>query len=155
MHSSKYLTSSQADDWDMEGRPKLTVVWGDAAAQVTKQVTPSRVTNGDETTYTLDWSGVGQAMSLVDTLPEGLGDPSTLEASSGAASYDAGSRQITWSGTPATGQAVTLSYTVMVQVSGPRSLQNTATLSSPLGTSSSTATLCIDCMTSYLPYIRK
>lgn len=155
MHSSKYLTSSQAEDWNAEGRPRLTVIWGDAAAQVSKQVTPARVSNGDQVTYTLDWSGVGQAMSLTDTLPDGLSEPSALEASFGSASYNPATRTISWSGSPATGQAVTLSYTVIVQVSGPLSLQNTAILTSPLGDSSSSAILCIDCLTSFLPYIRK
>jgi hypothetical protein len=28
-HSSKYLTSSETDDWNEEGRPRLTVVWGE------------------------------------------------------------------------------------------------------------------------------
>lgn len=30
-HSSKYLTASEAEDWDAEGRPTLTVVWGDTS----------------------------------------------------------------------------------------------------------------------------
>jgi len=28
-HSSKYLTASEVEDWDAEGRPTLTIVWGD------------------------------------------------------------------------------------------------------------------------------
>ncbi len=29
-HSSKYLTASEVEDWDAEGRPTLTIVWGDS-----------------------------------------------------------------------------------------------------------------------------
>jgi hypothetical protein len=31
-HSSKYLSSSEAGDWNAEARPTLTVVWGDATS---------------------------------------------------------------------------------------------------------------------------
>lgn len=152
-HSSKYLTSSETGDWNIEGRPKLTVVWGDPLSAISKQVAPSRVTNGDTVTYNLNWLGGGQSQTLTDSLPAGLSDPSTLEASSGTVNYDVGTRRITWAGTPGTDQPVTITYIVTVQVSGPAFLTNTATLTSPGGTSTSTATLCIDCAAIYLPII--
>jgi hypothetical protein len=154
-HSSKYLTSSEVGDWDVEGRPKLTVVWGDPLAAVSKHAAPTRVTNGDTVTYTLNWLGVGQNLTLTDTLPMGLSGPGTLDASSGTASYDTGTRQITWVGTPDTGQAVALTYTVTVQVDGPLFLRNTAVLAFSGGENTASAVLCVDCYPIYLPNLRK
>ncbi len=155
MHSSKYFTSSEMGDWDAEGRPRLAVVWGDPLAAISNQVTPSRVTNGDTATYTLNWQGVGQSQMLTDTLPAGLSDPGMLEASSGTVNYDSGTRQITWAGAPDTGQPVTITYTVTVQVSGPVFLTNTAILASPAGSTSATATLAVDSEAIYLPFTIK
>lgn len=44
-HSSKYLTSSETGDWNEEGRPTLTVVWGQAQALSTEPVRPTIVPN--------------------------------------------------------------------------------------------------------------
>jgi hypothetical protein len=154
-HSSKYLKSSETGDWNVESRPKLTVVWGDPLAEIKKQVAPSRAGNGDTITYTLNWVGSGQSQSVIDTLPAGLSDPGTLEASSGTVSYDAEKRQIIWTGTPDAGRSVSLTYTVTVQVTGPIFLTNTATLAFQNEVSTSTATLCIDCYIGYLPGIFK
>jgi len=154
-HSSKYLTSSETGDWNVESRPKLTVVWGDPLAAVSKHAAPTSVTNGDTVAYSLNWLGGDQSQTLTDTLPIGLSAPGSLYASSGTVSYDAGTRQITWAGTPGTGEAVTLTYTATVQIGGPRFLTNTAILASPGGTSESTATVCVDCCNVYLPRIVK
>lgn len=151
MNSSKYLISSETGDWNIEGRPKLTVTWGDPLATLSKQVLPVRATHGVTVTYTLEWLGTGQAMTLTDVLPAGLSNPVSLEASSGTASYDAGTRQISWTGTPALDQAVNLTYVVEVQVSGPLFLTNTAVLETPSGNSSASATLFVDCLSVFLP----
>jgi hypothetical protein len=155
MHSSKYLTSSEAGDWDVEGRPKLTVVWGDPPAMLNKQAAPSWVTNGDMVTYTLSWLGIGQSLTLTDTLPTGLSDPDPLIASSGTVTYDAGTRIITWTGTPGTGQPVTITYTVTVDVNGPRLIRNSAFLVSPGGSTTTMAAVCVDCYNIFLPKIMK
>jgi hypothetical protein len=39
-HSGKYFTTSDAEDWDAEGRPTLEVVWGDPAASGAFQDVP-------------------------------------------------------------------------------------------------------------------
>jgi len=39
-HSSKYFTSSEAEDWNAEGRPTLTVVWGRPAELPYKAMVP-------------------------------------------------------------------------------------------------------------------
>jgi hypothetical protein len=70
--------------------------------------------------------------------------------------FDAGTRQLAWSGSPASGEAVTIWYTVTVTGTGPKMVKNTATLTvqgSPA--SSSTAMLCIDCSAQWLPIVRQ
>lgn len=39
-HTSKYFTSSETEDWNAEGRPTLTVVWGSAAELRHKTLIP-------------------------------------------------------------------------------------------------------------------
>lgn len=51
-HSSKYLTASEAGDWDAEGRPTLTVVWG-SANPMTVAPTVRAIDAGGEANYTL------------------------------------------------------------------------------------------------------
>jgi hypothetical protein len=150
-HSSKYLHSSEIDDFMVEGRPKLTVIWGEPMAAVSKYVTPQRATNYGMITYSLDWLGIDQSLTLTDTLPVGLSDPGSLEASSGTVSYNPDTRLITWMGTPVSGETVTLTYTAVVQVNGPVGLTNTATLFSQDNSSTSSATVCVDCYIIYLP----
>jgi hypothetical protein len=159
-HSSKYLTSSETGDWNAEGRPTLTVVWGTSSVtpQITldKRVWPVSVTNGDAVTYTLSWLGSGQALTMTDPLPSGLSDPTSLDASEGSASYDPAARRVTWTGAPDNGQAVTVTFTTGVQIGGPTALHNTALLTaSGQLVASDTATIIIDGHSLYLPLVRK
>jgi hypothetical protein len=154
-HSNRYLYGSEADEWLASYRPKLVITWGNLTAVVTKRASPTLATNGTSIHYTLTWSGTGQALSLTDVIPAGLGAPTELTANAGAASYNAGTRQVSWSGTPSDGQSVTLTYNAMVQTNGPLMLQNTATLTGGSTPSTSTASVCVDCKTVYLPNISR
>jgi len=155
-HSSKYLTSSETGDWNAAGRPTLTVVWGQPVATLNKQVWPTDVTNGDVVTYTLSWPGTGQALTMTDTLPNGLSDPGTMSASDGNVEYQPGARQVLWTGTPAAGQIVTVTFPATVQVGGPLALRNTAVLTADgQAASSDTATILIDGYHGYLPLVTK
>jgi hypothetical protein len=155
-HSSKYLTSSETGDWNVEGRPTLTIVWGLPQAVLNKQVWPVTVTNGDIVTYTLSWLGTGQPMTMTDTLPNGLSDPGPISHSSGQASHDPVARQVVWTGTPTVGQAVTVTFPVTVQVDGPLALRNTAILTaSNEYVSSATASTIVDGHSLYLPLVIK
>jgi hypothetical protein len=155
-HSSKYLTSSEASDWNAVGRPTLTVVWGQPQAIVNKQAWPVSVNNGDVVTYTLSWLGTGQALTMTDTLPDGLGAPGSLNATDGSVGYDPGARQVTWTGTPATGQAVTVTFHTPVQIDGPLALRNTAVLTAEgASTSSDTAAIIVGGYSVYLPLMTK
>lgn len=153
-HSSKYLTSSETGDWNAEGRPTLTVVWGQPQAVVSKQVRPVAVTNDDPITYTLSWLGTGEPLTMTDTLPNGLSAPGPISASSGDAGYDPVARQVVWTGTPTTGEAVTVTFPVTVQIDGPLALCNTATLTANGAyTSSDTALIIVDGYSVYLPLV--
>jgi len=154
-HSGKYFTTSDEDDWNAVGRPTLSVVWGETFPALTKQAYPVGVDSGKEVTYTLQWSGNGDALSLVDQLPDGLGAPSGLSVTSGSAQYTPATHQVSWSGSPAAGQVVTLTYSVTVQASGPLALTNTAQLNGDAGSSSASALIIVDGFESFLPFIRR
>ncbi len=155
-HSSKYLTSSESGDWNAVGRPTLTVVWGQPQAVVAKQVWPVRVDNGDIVAYTLSWLGTGQALTMTDTLPDGLSAPGLLNASAGSVSYDPGARQVMWTGAPTIGQAVTVTFHTSVQIGGPLAVRNTAVLTSEGAfTSSDTAAIIVGGYSVYLPLMIK
>jgi hypothetical protein len=155
-HSSKYLTSSETGDWNAAGRPTLTVVWGQPMATLNKQVWPTDVTIGDVVTYTLSWPGTGQALTMTDTLPNGLSNPGTMSASDGQVEYHSGTRQVVWTGTPAAGQVVTVTFPATVQIGGPLALRNTAVLTADgEAASSDTATILIDGYYVYLPLVTK
>jgi len=139
-HSSKYLTASETGDWNVAGRPSLTVVWGEPAATVHKTAWPGMANMGQTVTFTLSLVGSGQALTLTDALPAQVSAPGQIRVTGGGeATYDPGTRRLTWIGSPATGQAVTITFAVTVQVSNPRVVANTATLSSAQGLSTDTA----------------
>jgi hypothetical protein len=155
-NSGKYFVSSDTGDWNAEGRPTLSVIWGQPPAALNKQVRPAKVTNGDILTYTLSWLGTGQPLAMVDTLPNGLSQPGPINASDGNAAYDPGARQVVWMGNPTTGQAVTVTFPVTVEVDGPLALHNTAVLTAGGGiASTASATTLVDPLCVYLPLVFK
>ncbi|MCA9936511.1 MAG: DUF11 domain-containing protein, partial [Anaerolineales bacterium] len=113
-HSSKYFHSSEVgtavpSDPMTPGRPTLVVTWGSARGTITKRVSNVVPQMGEPVTYALTIVGSGEPLSLLDVLPAGLSTPTNLSA---GLVYDSG--QLTWSGTPALDEVVTLNYTVTV-----------------------------------------
>jgi hypothetical protein len=106
-HSSKYLTGSEVGDWDAEGRPTLTVVWGSPVGTIGKTASSASVMSGEAITYSLDIVGSGQTINLTDYLPTGVSAPTSL---SPGLIYTP--HRLTWSGSPGLGQPVQLNYTV-------------------------------------------
>jgi hypothetical protein len=162
--SSKYLTSSENginDDpaywnWNIAGRPRLDITYGDPVASLIKRASPILATRGSTITYTLNLVGSGQTLSLTDTIPSALSNPVTMNATFGTPQYNSSTRQLTWSAAPTAGQAVTITYTVTANVSGPLMVSNTATLTAPGNpASNSTAFVCIDCRAVWLPLITR
>ncbi len=135
-HSGKYFRSS--DFLDIPGRPTLTVTWGEPAAQIAKEADRAGADRGEAVAYTLGFHGTGDALVMTDTLPSGVDWVGDLAASGTAAQpvYDAGSRRITWQGSPTQGQPVEITYSVLVSVWGQERLTNTAQLSDGQGSSS-------------------
>ena len=155
-HSGKYFVSSDTGDWNAEGRPKLTIVWGQAQPEIDNQVWPATANKGDLITHTLTWLGTGQPLIVTDTLPAGLSAPKLISASEGDASYNPAARQVTWTGTPAPGRAVSIAFPATVEVDGPLALHSHAVLSDGNGyESSDTAMVIVDGHSICLPQIVK
>lgn len=156
-HSSKYLTASETGDWNVAGRPKLTVVWGQAVATVSNEVSPAAASVGETATYTLALLGSGETLTLTDQLPAQVSAPGPITVSGGpAASYNAGQHRVTWTGAPAIGQLVTISFSVTVLASGPLAADSIAVLTDSQSRSSSdTATLLVDPRQTWLPVVIK
>jgi hypothetical protein len=156
-HSSKYLTSSETDDLNAVGRPTLTVVWGEPLASVHKTVQPATSTANQIVTYTVSLLGNGQALSLTDSLPAQVSAPGPIQVWEGpAASYDAETHHVAWSGLPDVGQAVTITFPVTVQAAGPLAMFNTVVLTDAAGNVSiDTATMIVDGHQLFLPLVLK
>jgi uncharacterized repeat protein (TIGR01451 family) len=151
--SGKFFTSSEAEDWNAAGRPQLTVVWGDGRASVIKTVNPSAVNSGSTVAYTLTVVGNGNNLTLRDRLPDGVSAPSGLQTTMGTAQYNAAERRVEWSGRPAAGQTVHITYSVTVQARGPAGLRSTAELDDGAGATQSTAVIVVDGLKVNLPGI--
>lgn len=160
--SSKYLIASETGlgdgtpNWNIEGRPRLDIVWGDPAATLTKSAQPITPKHGDVITYTLKVVGPGQTLALTDTIPSALSHPFMQQATQGTLAYNPATRQLTWSGTPTAGEVVTITYAVTANVSSPLAVSNTAILTLP-GSPASTATawVCVECYPAWLPLIQR
>jgi hypothetical protein len=157
-HSGKYFRSSETDEYEQWMRPTLSVSWGRALADLQKTVTPSFGHQGDPVTYTLDFVGTGSTLALTDTLPSGVNSPGNweLEGTSVLPVYDGDQHRLTWSDSPALGQAVVIRYTVSVTTDGHQVLVNTAELSAADGEpSTTTATVIANPYLAYLPAISR
>jgi len=155
-HSNKYLTSSDTADWNAVARPTLTVVYGQPTGSVDKQVWPVALSHDEVVTYTLSVIGSSQALTLADTLPDGLSAPLSVNCTLGSAGYNASQRQVWWTGSPTAGQAVTVTYSVTAQITGPVALFNTAILSDTDGVAATdTAVILVDGYTTFLPLISR
>jgi len=154
-HSSKYFSSSDMPDWNAEGRPTLTVVWGEPPATVDKEVWPVAPTRGQVVTYTLTLLGNGQALTLTDDLPDEVSAPGPIQVSGGsAASYDSGAHRLAWGDSPGVGQPVTITFPVTVEVSGPLAVFNTAVLTDTEGlVSTDTAMFIVEARRLWLPLV--
>jgi hypothetical protein len=90
-NTSKYLTASETDlgdgtpSWNIAGRPRLDVVYGDPIATLRKTATPFMTTHGGTITYTLTWGGISQTPQLTDTLPVSVSAPGRIDRDTGHA----------------------------------------------------------------------
>ena len=161
-HSSKYLTSSDTEDWNAVARPLLTVVWGTIAQEpgLTKSARTDAAGHGTSLqpggliTYTLHITGSGQALTVTDVLPTGVSHPLTYTASDGSVAYVPTARRLTWTGTPTASQAITLTFPVTTTHSGPYVIINTAHLTSATGaTATASVMVVVDPVRLFLPCV--
>jgi len=163
-NTSKYLTGSAVGqgnpsstwNWDINGRPRLDIAWGDPVLQLTKQASNTAPRHGTPVTYTLGWPGAGASQWVTDTLPAELQPPASLQCSSGAAPvYNSGTGQITWSGSPGAGVPMTMTYVVTPTALGPLAVSNTAQLSVGGAVVGTSATIIIDGSQLWLPLLQR
>lgn len=140
-HSGKYFWSSDIGEYEAYMRPALTVTWGRALAEIHKLVMPLTGGQGARVTYTLDFLGSGDRLTLTDTLPSGVSAPVDLDWDGATIEpvYDGAKHQISWTDVPPMGQQVIIRYVVSVTADGPTALVNIAQLLEA-GGNSSTAT---------------
>lgn len=132
-HSGRYFYSSDVEDLNAQGRPTLTVVWGEPLAKIQQTAWPLTVKVQQAMTYTLSMLGSGRALTLTDDLPAEVSAPSTIQVQGGgAANFDQTQRLLTWHGTPAIGQPVTITFPVTVLVFSPTAIANCAVLTDAL-----------------------
>jgi len=155
-HSGKYFHSSDVGDWNAEGRPTLSVTWGRAIADLNKVAAPMSGNQGTPIAYTLTFFGSGNALTLTDTLPLGVGTPGNfeLEGTTVTPAYDSNHHRLTWSDTPTAGQEAAIRYTTIITASDHRVLVNTAELIEAGGkASTATAIVIANPELVYLPLI--
>lgn len=156
-HSGKYFYSSDIGGGG-EGRPTLTVAWGQPGAQLEKQADKGGADYGESIEYVLGFRGTGVTLMLTDTLPSAVlwaGDVVT-QGTDAPPVYHPGQHQLTWTDTPASGKQVFITYTVSVNTLLPEPLVNTGELVAQAGyTSRATSTVIANPFRCYLPILLK
>jgi hypothetical protein len=121
-------------------------------------VAPVAARQGQPAAYTIALGGDGAAVSLANQLPAGVtlaSGPTTTPASVPAATYDAGTRTVSWSGAPAAGVAVSIGYTVTVDGAAPAAIVNQATVTRASGARQIAAALIANPLERFLPLARR
>ena len=155
-HSGRYFYSSDVEELNAQGRPTLTVAWGTLTGAIQASVSPGHADLGQSVTYTLSIIGSGHAMTMTDVLPAAVSAPKSLQATSGAISYDSSQHRVTWQGSAAAGSPVTITFPVDVLAIGPQAVANTAELvDASTGSSASTALFMANGFEINLPLVLK
>jgi hypothetical protein len=128
-HSGKYFFSSDIGGGG-EGRPTLSVSWGDPVDALTKSADATLSDYGDTVNYRLSFVGTGETLTLTDSLPSGLGVPHALvsEGTTVTPRYLDTTHEIFWRGSVADGQQVEITYSCDVTTRNTASIVNTAVL---------------------------
>ncbi len=152
--SSKYFLSSEAGDWVEEGRPTLTVVWGEAVPGAEKRASRSSARTDEVITYTIRLLGADTTLHVDDSIPVGM---AYMDGSvTGGASFEPTTGRIVWSGTLTTAQVSTITFATRITTTEASAIVNTATITdgihAPLMVSALTI---VNGYTVYLPVILK
>lgn len=129
-HAGKYFATSDTDEWSLEARPTLTVSLGRPVARLEKDANRSAGQLNDAITYSVGFLGTGHTLTLTDSLPTGVGEPGSfvLSGTSTPPNYDGTLHRLTWSGSPASAEEVSIGYMVTITTGIPMALVNTAEL---------------------------
>ncbi|NLE99445.1 MAG: DNRLRE domain-containing protein [Anaerolineales bacterium] len=129
MNQGKYFYTSDVG-YTGEGRPTLTVAWGQPPAELTKSVSTAAVWQGDSVDYSLSFLGTGGALALTDTLPTGAAWTGNvlLQGTASSPVYDSAHHRLTWGGSPPWGRRVIITYTMSIGVAEAQALVNAADL---------------------------
>jgi hypothetical protein len=94
----------------------VAVIKAGVSSSLEKTAAPQVAAQGDIVTYTLEFSGYDEQVTVVDDLPEGVSAPIGFEVSGTNVipSYDPNSHQLTWVDNSLAGQLVTISYRITV-----------------------------------------
>ncbi len=150
LHSGKYFVASEEGDWNAVARPTLRVRWGEPVGGVEKAVTPAAAQCRQPVTYTLSLLGNGRVMTLTDELPVEVTAPSRQTV---GLTYTP--HRLSWTGQPAVGEQVTLSYVVTPTICSPSVLINRAVVTQEGGlTETATAYVLVDAQQIYLPTVQ-
>ena len=156
-HSGKYFFSSDIGG-DGEGRPTLTVNWGEPIAQIEKAADTTGVDYGDTIKYFLRLRAMGTTLTLTDTLPsavEWTGDV-MVRGTEIVPVYDQDHHLITWEDNPALGEQVFITYTASVNTFKRELLVNVAELVDQEGHANSASSIVIaNPHRCYLPLLRR
>ncbi|MBI5566722.1 MAG: DNRLRE domain-containing protein [Chloroflexi bacterium] len=151
-HSGRYFYSSDVEVFNEVGRPTLNITWGDRTAEIKKSVQPTQAQTSERVTYTLSLIGTGSALTLTDNLPAGVSAPGVIQTiGGGSAAYTA--HRVTWTGAPAAGSAVTVTFPVTVLAATSTAINNAASLSTATATFTSTAMLIVNGVSVWLPVL--
>ncbi len=155
-HSGRYFYSSD-DDFNEVGRPTLNITWGDRVAAIEKSVRPTQAQIGQQVTYTLAIVGTGSALTLTDNLPTSVSAPGAIQTlGGGSATYNVPAHRVSWTGVPAVGSALTITFPVTVLAVNSAVINNTASLQdSATGVFTATAELIANGVSVWLPLLQK
>lgn len=157
IHSGRYFYSSNVEDYNAQGRPTLTVKWSQSGPSLQYSASPPNPLYGQSVTYTLSTIAEGGAMTLTSALPAQVSTPGTVVVmGGGTATYNIGSRQVIWTGIPAAGAPIAITFPVTVTATSPMLLRSTATLRDALGGSvQTTADVIANAYQVKLPLVRR
>jgi len=154
-HSGKYFYSSDIAG-NGEGRPTLTIHWGESAAQLEKEADKGVANYGDTIEYVLRFYATGDSTIITDTLPTEVVwmHDVGLYGTAIEPVYDPVQHWLTWEDNPTPGGQVRLTYTVTVATFDRQLVINVAELLDEAGSASSaTAFVIANPYRCYLPLV--
>lgn len=151
--SGKYFVARHSTITD--GHPRLTVTWGQQVATIIKSVDQPLADPGEVLTYTISVIGSGQSLTVIDPIPAHLAY--VTGSVGGGAVYNSDQKRIEWSGSPAAGEYVTLTFQARISdsLNDPTAIVNEATLQTGEESSTDQAVTIVNALSVYLPLVLK